>query len=74
MRILAVDEVKQVSGGDTDYGPIVACTVAGTVGIAFGAMTGGPVGAMLAYFGALSICNSGGGSGLWSMHQSFAMY
>lgn len=57
MRVLETCEVQSISGGDTDYGPIIACTIAGTVGIAFGAITGGPVGFGLAYFGALMACN-----------------
>lgn len=57
MRVLNCSEVEAVSGTATNYGPIVTCTLLGTVGIAAGFMTGGPVGGMLAYFGALSYCN-----------------
>jgi hypothetical protein len=58
MRVLNCSEVETVSGANTDYGPIVACTIMGTVGIAFGFLTGGPIGGGLAYMGALAFCNT----------------
>jgi hypothetical protein len=65
MRTLSDAEVQMAGGGQDDIGNMVACTLAGTVGIAAGFVYGGPVGGILAYFSALQICNSGGGSPFW---------